>query len=67
MMVMLLLSVSASFAQNYTEAQVRQRINAAASKMNTMQCDFIQTKTLKMLKSRMVSHGRMLYSKPTKL
>lgn len=63
----MLLSVSASFAQNYTEAQVRQRINAAASKMNTMQCDFVQTKTLKMLKSKMVSRGRMLYSKPTKL
>lgn len=48
--MLMLLSVSASFAQNYTVAQVRQRINAAASKMNTMQCDFVQTKSLKMLK-----------------
>lgn len=65
--VVMLFSITTSFAQNYTEAQVRQRINAAASRMNTMQCDFVQTKSLKMLKSRMVSHGRMLYSKPTKL
>lgn len=67
MFIVMMLSVSTSFAQNYTVAQVRQRIYAAASKMNTMQCDFVQTKSLKLLKSKMVSHGRTFYSKPNKL
>ena len=63
----MLLSVSASFAQNYTVAQVRQRINAAASKMNTMQCDFVQTKRMKLLSKEMQSKGIMYFKRPNKL
>ena len=54
-------------AQNYTAAQVRQIINASTAKMRTLQCDFTQTKSLSMLKSKAVSRGHMYYSQPNKL
>ncbi len=54
-------------AQTVNEAAVKQKINAVASKMQTMQCDFVQTKYLKMLNDKMVSHGKMYYQQPNKL
>lgn len=62
-----MLITTLAFSQNYTAAQVRQRINKAASSMNSMSCDFVQTKTVKMLKKEMVSYGKMYYSKSNKL
>lgn len=58
---------SASFAQNYTQAQVKERINSVASKMKSLQCDFVQTKTISMLKSNLESQGKMYYAQPNKL
>lgn len=66
-LLLMLLSVTASFSQNYTQAQVRQRINSVAAHTNSMTCDFVQTKTLHMLKSKVVSCGNMYYCKPNKL
>ena len=66
-LLMLLLSVTGGFAQNYTAAQVRQRINATASRMNTMACNFVQTKSMRMVRSKITSRGNMYYSKPNKL
>lgn len=63
----MLLTVTASFSQNYNQAQVRQRINSVAAHTNSMTCNFVQTKTLHMLKSKVVSRGNMYYSKPNKL
>ena len=67
MMLLLVCGLTAAWSQNYTQAQVRQRINQVAAHMSTLTCDFVQTKQLKMLKSKMVSHGRMYYSRPDKL
>ena len=58
---------SASFAQNYTHAQVNERINSVASKMKHLQCDFVQTKTISMLKSKVQSQGKMYYAQLSKL
>ncbi len=66
-LMLLMLPLMATNAQNYTVAQVRQRINAATSRMSTMTCDFVQTKSLRMLKRKVVSHGKMYYGKPDKL
>ena len=44
-----------------SEAQIRQKIAAAAQAMTSMQCDFVQTKQLKMLNDKMVSEGHMYY------
>lgn len=49
------------------EAQMRQKIAATAQAMKTMQCDFVQTKQLRMLNDKMVSEGRMYYSQKDKL
>ena len=56
-----------AFAQDFNEAQVKQKINLVASKMQTMQCNFVQTKYLKMLNDKMVSHGKMYYRQSDKL
>ena len=49
------------------EAQIRQAITQAASAMKTMQCDFTQTKHLKMLNDKMTSKGRMYYQQTNRL
>jgi outer membrane lipoprotein carrier protein len=50
-----------------SEAQIRQAITQAASAMKTMQCDFIQTKHLRMLNDKMTSKGRMYYQQTNRL
>lgn len=56
-----------AFPQNYSQAQVRQRINNIAARMSSMTCNFVQVKTLKMVRSKVVSRGNMYYSRPGKL
>lgn len=60
-----LFSISAQ--QKVDEEKIRQQINAVASAMKTMQCDFVQTKCLKMLNDKMVSHGKMYYKQSNQL
>lgn len=54
-------------AQQLTEEQIKQKVNQTASAMKTMQCDFEQTKHLKMLNNDFVSHGKMYYQQSNKL
>ena len=61
-----LLSSLTAWAQS-DEAEIRQKIAAAAQAMTTMQCDFVQTKQLRMLNDKMTSEGRMYYSQKDKL
>lgn len=66
--LLLLFSLFFSVAQAQdSEAQIRQKIAAAAQAMTSLQCDFVQTKQLKMLNDKMVSEGRMYYSQKDKL
>ena len=60
-----LFSISAQ--QKVDDEKIRQQINAVASTMKTMQCDFVQTKYLKMLNDKMVSHGKMYYKQSSQL
>ena len=66
-LVLMLVCASATFAQSAADAKIIQQINAVASKMRTMQCDFVQTKHMKMLNDKMVSHGKMYYQQSDKL
>ena len=50
-----------------SEAQMRSQINKAAAQLSSMQCEFVQTKHLKMLNKSMVSNGKMYYQKSNKL
>ena len=61
------LSLVSVSAQTLNEAQIRQRVNQAAAAMKTMQCDFVQTKHLKMLNDVMVAQGKMYYQQSSKL
>lgn len=54
-------------AQTTNEVKVRQQINAVASTLKSLQCDFVQTKYLKMLNDKMVSRGRMYYQRSDRL
>ena len=56
----------ASFAQDSSQRIISQ-INSEAAKLSTMQCNFTQTKTVKLLNEKMVSKGRMYYQQPNKL
>lgn len=59
---------ASAFAQSkVNEAKVKQQINAVASAMKTMQCDFVQTKYVKLLNDKMVSRGKMYYQQSDKL
>ena len=53
--------------QKVNEAQVKRQINAAAQAMKTMQCDFVQTKQIKLLNDKMVSRGKLYYQQSNKL
>ena len=56
-MLLLFLVVKAQMSQDAIIA----KINVAVSKIETMQCDFVQTKHMKMLNNKMVSTGIMAY------
>lgn len=66
-LVLSVVCLVATFAQGGADAGVIRQINAVASKMKTMQCDFVQTKHIKMLNDKMVSHGKMYYQQSDKL
>ena len=63
----MVLCIANANAQSFNETTVRQQIENAAANMKTMQCDFVQTKTLRMLNDKMVSQGKMYYQQSDKL
>lgn len=54
-------------AQSQKEQKIIGQISTAAQAMKSMQCDFTQTKHLKMLNDNMVSKGKMYYQQTNKL
>lgn len=54
-------------AQKVTQGQVKQQISQAAAAIKSMQCDFVQTKQIKMLNDKVVSKGKMYYLQNDKL
>lgn len=54
-------------AQTINEQQIISEISKSTSSIKTMQCDFVQTKSLKMLGDKMVSKGKMYCQQPSKL
>lgn len=57
------LTISAAINQT----QVLKEISVAAASTKTMQCDFVQTKSLKMLGDKMISKGQMWCQNPSLL
>lgn len=63
----MVLSAHLALMAQQSETQIRQKISQAASAMKTMQCDFVQTKHLKMLNDDMISKGKMYYQQSNHL
>ena len=42
-------------------------IQRSGAAMQTMECDFVQTKTMQLMAEPMISKGRMYYSQPSRL
>lgn len=61
------LSMTTDLHAQVNQAKVKQQINAVASSLKSMQCDFVQTKYLKLLNDKMVSKGKMYYQQSNKL
>ncbi|MDO4190788.1 MAG: outer membrane lipoprotein carrier protein LolA [Bacteroidales bacterium] len=59
--------IATSVAQTFNEQQAIQEISKAAATIKTLQCDFTQTKSLKMLGDKMVSKGKMYCAQPNQL
>lgn len=49
------------------QKQIIEKVDKAAQAMSVMQCDFTQTKTMKLLSKEMQSKGVMYFKKPDKL
>lgn len=49
------------------DKEVLQTLEHAASQVHSIQCDFVQTKQLKVFAEKLTSKGRMLLEKPDKL
>lgn len=54
-------------AQSVNEIEAIQEISRVAASIKTLKCDFVQTKTLKMLGDKMISKGLMYCSQPNHL
>lgn len=65
--IVMCLCLTQATAQTANDTKVMQQINAVASAMKTMQCDFVQTKYIKLLNDKMVSRGKMYYQQSDKL
>lgn len=63
----LCLTWSLTFAQKFNQTEAQKEISSAAASIKTLQCDFVQTKSLCMLGDKMVSKGRMWCQQPGKL
>lgn len=60
-------SVNITLYAQQDDTSIRRKIGQIAHTIKTMQCDFVQTKHLKMLNDNMVSKGRMYYQQSDRL
>lgn len=67
LLLTLCLTFGGAFAQNFNQVQALKEISAAAASIKTMQCDFVQTKSLKLLGDKMISKGQMWCEQPNML
>lgn len=68
--VLIATPASAQGRKAMTAAQQKEmvaRISKAGAQMKTMQCAFVQTKTLSMMNEKIVSRGTMTYAQPARL
>lgn len=62
-----LLPLTVAAAKPLKQSEVLSQISAACGRITSMQCDFTQTKSVRMLNEKVVSTGRMYYQSPDRL
>ena len=65
--VVLMLSLVSFAIPAQNNQKIIDHINQVAHSLKSMQADFVQTKTMKMLGDKMVSNGKMYYQQSDKL
>ena len=60
-------SLPFALAQGLSEQKMIQKMTSAAEQIKTIQCNFTQTKRMKMLSKEQVSQGKMFCQQPDKL
>lgn len=66
-LVALFFCLSMIVASAQDQKAIIEKINQVCAEMKTMECDFVQTKHMKILNDKMVSEGRMSYQQPNAL
>lgn len=56
-----------TFVIAQSNSEIIQQIDRACSEMRSLECDFTQTKHIKLLNDEMVSYGKMYFSQPNML
>ena len=56
-----------SFAQTPQQSEIIKQINQASAQMQSLECEFVQTKFLNILDDKMVSKGKMYFQQADKL
>ncbi len=54
-------------AQDVSSSEIAKEISRVAASTKSIQCDFVQTKQLKMLNDKMVSYGKLYYQQTNKM
>ena len=61
------LLAAVSNAQTFEQSDMIEQINKASAQMQSLECEFVQTKFLNILDDKMVSRGKMYYQQADKL
>lgn len=56
-----------TFAQGKSESEIIAILSKATAETKSIECDFTQTKTMKLLGDKMISNGKMYFQSPGKL
>lgn len=67
LIVALMVAVMPSLVAAQSRAEIIAQIDKACSEMKSLQCDFVQTKHIKLLNDKMLSYGKMYFSQPNML
>ena len=60
-------SILPSLVMAQSNSEIIQQIDNACSELNSLACDFTQTKHVKLLNNKMVSYGKMYFCQPNML
>lgn len=63
----LFLSIMTLLVSAQDQKAIIEKINQVCAEMKSMECDFVQTKNLKILNDKMLSNGKMYYQQPNAL